>query len=94
MKIFCQLRLTKYLGHYTLDLSSKLDQKGGDEMQESNLIENKVRYWRKKSVREQDICDKEIKNKKELCYNASDQTNKITGDPSYETYYNRRTETS
>ena len=45
-------------------------------------------------VREQDICDKEIKNKKELCYNASDQTNKITGDPSYETYYNRRTETS
>ena len=39
-------------------------------------------------VREQDICDKEIKNKKELCYNASDQTNKITGDPSYETYYN------
>ena len=48
----------------------------------------------KKTVREQDICDKEIKNKKELCYNASDQTNKITGDPSYETYYNRRTETS
>lgn len=48
----------------------------------------------KYSVREQDICDKEIKNKKELCYNASDQTNKITGDPSYETYYNRRTETS
>ena len=47
-----------------------------------------------KIVREQDICDKEIKNKKELCYNASDQTNKITGDPSYETYYNRRTETS
>lgn len=47
-----------------------------------------------KNVREQDICDKEIKNKKELCYNASDQTNKITGDPSYETYYNRRTETS
>lgn len=46
------------------------------------------------NVREQDICDKEIKNKKELCYNASDQTNKITGDPSYETYYNRRTETS
>ena len=46
------------------------------------------------TVREQDICDKEIKNKKELCYNASDQTNKITGDPSYETYYNRRTETS
>ena len=46
------------------------------------------------AVREQDICDKEIKNKKELCYNASDQTNKITGDPSYETYYNRRTETS
>ena len=45
-------------------------------------------------VREQDICDKEIKNKNELCYNASDQTNKITGDPSYETYYNRRTETS
>ena len=45
-------------------------------------------------VREQDICDKEIKNKKELYYNASDQTNKITGDPSYETYYNRRTETS
>ena len=45
-------------------------------------------------VREQDICDKEIKNKKGLCYNASDQTNKITGDPSYETYYNRRTETS
>ena len=45
-------------------------------------------------VREQDICDKEIKNKKELCYNASDQTNKITGEPSYETYYNRRTETS
>lgn len=45
-------------------------------------------------VREQDICDKEIKNKKELCYNASDQTNKITGDPSYETYYNRRTEIS
>ena len=48
----------------------------------------------KSNVREQDICDKEIKNKKELCYNASDQTNKITGDPSYETYYNRRTETS
>ena len=47
-----------------------------------------------RTVREQDICDKEIKNKKELCYNASDQTNKITGDPSYETYYNRRTETS
>ena len=45
-------------------------------------------------VREQDICDKEIKNKKELYYNASDQTNKITGEPSYETYYNRRTETS
>ncbi len=45
-------------------------------------------------VREQDICDKEIKNKKELYYNASDQTNKITGAPSYETYYNRRTEIS
>ena len=45
-------------------------------------------------VREQDICDKEIKNKKELCYNASDQTNKITGAPSYEPYYNRRTEIS
>ena len=54
-------------------------------------------FWRRLRgcrVREQDICDKEIKNKKELCYNASDQTNKITGDPSYETYYNRRTETS
>ena len=50
--------------------------------------------WYFNNVREQDICDKEIKNKKELCYNASDQTNKITGDPSYETYYNRRTETS
>lgn len=45
-------------------------------------------------VREQDICDKEIKNKKELCYNASDQTNKITGASSYEPYYNRRTEIS
>ena len=45
-------------------------------------------------VREQDICDKEIKNKKELCCNASDQTNKITGAPSYEPYYNRRTEIS
>ena len=57
-----------------------------------------LRLWKnynyEYSVRAQDICDKEIKNKKELCYNASDQTNKITGDPSYETYYNRRTETS
>jgi len=35
-------------------LSSKLDQKGGDEMQESNLIENKVRYWRKKRGLTQD----------------------------------------
>ena len=53
-----------------------------------------VYLYTRATVREQDICDKEIKNKKELCYNASDQTNKITGDPSYETYYNRRTETS
>ena len=54
----------------------------------------RVKWLKWRHVREQDICDKEIKNKKELCYNASDQTNKITGDPSYETYYNRRTETS
>lgn len=38
--------------HFTCQVN--LTEKGGDEMQESNLIENKVRYWRKKRGLTQD----------------------------------------